>query len=292
MPQVKHLIGIIISYTKLLYYSYIFLFLIQFYFFMFNYIIIIMADFQRDMKRYENLIKNDLLNFKGKNNRVETEIANGHSQYKANVMLWIACARPYIPVDYCEMLIDRFGANPNYEAPFGAEPSCLIVASISPKAEKVGLLLDKGANPEYMTDDRTTHINDTALSKAVESKQSLNCRILMLFGADPNVELGGGRTPLTIAHQLATEDPENEERQHVLRALSMPRSETTTTLMLFINDAMRLGFDNDFDNIEALNKFAGPTPQPEPEPEGGSSRKRKRTKRRKTNKKRRTNRRK
>ena len=25
-----------------------------------------MADFQRDMNRYENLIKNDLLNFKGK----------------------------------------------------------------------------------------------------------------------------------------------------------------------------------------------------------------------------------
>ena len=114
----------------------------------------------------------------------------------------------------------------------------------------------------------------------------------MLFGADPNVELGGGRTPLTIAHQLATEEPENEERQHVLRALQMPRSETITTLMLFINDAMTLGFDNDFDNIEALNKFAGPTPEPEPEPEGGSSRKRRRTKRRKTNKKRRTNRRK
>ena len=251
-----------------------------------------MADFQLDMNRYENLIKNDLLNFKGKNNRVETEIARGNGQYKANVMLWIACARPYIPVEYCEMLIDRFRANPNYEAPFGVRPSCLIVACIAPIAEKVGLLLNKGANPEYMTDDRTTHINDTALSKAVESKQSLNCRILMLFGADPIVELGGGRTPLTIAHQLATEDPENEERQRVLAALQMPQSETATTLMLFINDAMGLGFDNDFGNIDALNRFAGP-PQPEREPEGGSSRKRKRTnKRRKTNKKRRTNRRK
>jgi hypothetical protein len=104
------------------------------------------------------------------------------------------------------------------------------------------------------------------------------------------VDLGEGNTPLTIATQLATEEPENEERQLVLRALQMSISETTTTLMLFINDAMRLGFDNDFGNIEALNGFAGPTPQPEPE--GGSSRKRKRTKRRKTNKKRRTNRRK
>ena len=254
-----------------------------------------MADFQRDMKTYEKLIKNDLLNFNGKNDRVATAIlasANANiRQYKADVMLWTACARPYIPVEYCEMLIDRFRANPNYEAPFGAEPSCLIVASISPKAEKVGLLLSKGAKPEYKTNDRITHINDTALSKAVESKQSLNCRILMLFGANPNVELGEGRTPLTIAHQLATEDPENEERQRVLEALSMPRSETTTTLMLFINDAMGLGFDNDFGNIEALNRFAGP-PQPEPEAEGGSSRKRKRTKRRKTNKNRRTNRRK
>ena len=249
-----------------------------------------MAGFLSDMNRYEKLIKNDLLNFKGKNDRVATEIGRGNREYKANVMLWIACARPYIPVEYCEMLIDRFRANPNYEAPFGVRPSCLIVASISPKAEKVGLLLDKGADPEYTTDDTTTHINDTALSKAVESKQSLNCRILMLFGAEPNVDLGGGRTPLTIAHQLATEEPENEERQRVLAALQMPRSETTTTLMLFINNAMSLGFDNDFGNIEALNGFAGPTP--EPEAEGGSSRKRKRTKRRKTNKKRRTNRRK
>jgi hypothetical protein len=253
-----------------------------------------MADFQRDMERYEKLIKNDLLNLKGKNNRVETEIARGsNGQYKANVMLWIACARPYIPHDYCKMLIDRFGADPNYVAPFGARPSCLIVASISPIAEKVGLLLSKGANPEYTTDDTTTHINDTALSKAVKSKQSLNCRILMLFGANPNVDLGGGETPLTIAHQLATEEPENEEKQRVLGALKMPRSESTTTLMLFINHAMGLGFDNDFGNIEALNGFAGPTP--EPQAEGGSSRKRikrRRTKRRKTNKKRRTNRRK
>ena len=251
-----------------------------------------MAGFQRDMNNYEKLIKNDLLNLNGQSNRVETEIARGNGQYKANVMLWIACARPYIPVEYCEMLIDRFRANPNYVAPFGVGPSCLIVASISPKAEKVGLLLSKGADPEYTTDDTTTHINDTALSKAVESKQSLNCRILMLFGAEPNVDLGGGRTPLNIAHQLATEEPENEERQRVLGALQMPRSETTTTLMLFINDAMGLGFDNDFGNIEALNGFAGPTPEPEAEGEGGSSRKRKRTKRRKTNKKRRTNRRK
>lgn len=248
-----------------------------------------MAGFQGDVKNYEKLIKNDLLNLNGKNNRVETEIAKGNRQYKANVMLWIACARPYIPVENCEILIDRFGADPKYFAPVGVKASCLIVASIAPIAEKVGLLLSKGANPEYMTDDRTTHINDTALSKAVESKQSLNCRILMLFGAEPNVNLGGGRTPLTIAHQLATEEPENEERQHVLGALQMPRSETTTTLMLFINDAMGLGFDNDFDNIEALNDFAG---SPQPEAEGGSSRKRRRTKRRKTNKKRRTNRRK
>jgi hypothetical protein len=249
-----------------------------------------MAGFQADMNKYEKLIKNDLLNINGKNDRVATEIARGNGQYKANVMLWICCARPYIPVEYCEMLINQFRADPNYAAPFGVRPSCLIVASISPKAEKVSLLLNKRADPKYTTDNTTTHINDTALSKAVESKQSLNCRILMLFGADPNVDLGEGNTPLTIATQLATEEPENEERQLVLRALQMSISETTTTLMLFINDAMRLGFDNDFGNIEALNGFAGPTPQPEPE--GGSSRKRKRTKRRKTNKKRRTNRRK
>ena len=256
-----------------------------------------MSTFQTDVKKYEKLIKNDLLNLNGKNDRVEKAIRAGNAEYKANVMLWISCARPYIPVEFSHMLIERFRANPNFVAPFGVHTSCLMAASYAPISEKVCLLLENGANSEYMSNDTLSHINDTALSRAVEGKQSLNCRILMLFGANPDVELGQNNTPLTIATERLQENPTDEEMQRVLHALQMPRSESTTTLVLFINDAMRLGFDNDFSDIDALNGFSGTLHEEEEvDVEGGSSRKTRRkrriNRRQKSNKKRRTYRRK
>ena len=257
-----------------------------------------MAGFQADMNKYEKLIKNDLSNLNGKNDRVETEIRRGNREYKANVMLWTACARPYIPVGYCEMLIDMFGAVPDYVAPYGPQSSCLMVASGLPNQEKVGLLLNKGADVNY----QSPVTGYTALTVAVTARQALNCRILIFAGANTNV----------VFRQA---DPENEVAQLTLldyantlddptglkikEALTTLPAQVSTTMALFIGQSMSEGFINqNFENIQAVYNFLK-VPEEEPnvrdEPEGGSTRKRKRrrrTKRRKTNKKRKTNRRK
>jgi hypothetical protein len=296
MPQVKHLIGIIISYTKLLYYSYIFLILIQFYFFIFNYnIIIIMAGFSADMKKYEKLIKNDLLNLNGQSNRVATEIARGNGQYKADVMLWIACARPDIPDEYCAMLIDRFGADPDYIAPYGSYSSCLMVASGLPNPKKIEVLLKNGADPDY----QSPVTGYTALLIAVMARQALNCRILIFAGANPDVvyrqAVPDEDNPIEELRLLdytnTLDDPIGIKIHEALTTLPPQVSTITAT---FIDESIQQGFLNhDFGNIEDLYNFLRiPEEEPEAEAEGGSSRKRKRTKRRKTNKKRRTNRRK
>ena len=257
-----------------------------------------MAEFLRDMKKYETLIKNDLINFNGKSNRVETEIAKGNGQYKANVMLWTACARPYIPVGYCEMLIDRFGAIPNYVAPYGPKSSCLMVASGLPNQEKVGLLLNKGADVNYQSDSN----GYTALTVAVMARQALNCRMLIFAGANSNVvfrqaDPANGVAQLTLLDYANTlDDPTGLKIKEALNTLP---AQVATTMALFIGQSMREGFINhDFKNIEDFYKFLK-VPKEEPnvgdEPGGGSSRKikrRRRTKRRKTNKKRKTNRRK
>jgi hypothetical protein len=297
IPQLKHLTGIIISYTKLLYYSYIFLFLIQFYFFMFNYIIIIMAGFRADMNKYEKLIKNDLLNLRGQSNRVATEIARGNGQYKADVMLWIACARPDIPDEYCAMLIDRFGADPDYVAPFGSYSSCLMVASGLPNPKKVELLLKNDADPNY----QSPITGYTALLIAVMARPALNCRMLIFAGANPDV-----------VYRQAVPDEDNPVEElrlldyantlddpigiKIYEALTTLPAEVSTITATFIDESMQEGFLNhDFGNIEDLYNFLN-VPQEDPnvgDEVGGSSRKRKRTnKKRKTNKKRRTNRRK
>jgi ankyrin repeat protein len=261
---------------------------------MFNYIIIIMAGFQRDMNNYEKLIKNDLLNLNGKNNRVETEIAKGNRQYKANVMLWIACARPYIPVENCEILIDTFGADPNYVAPYGSFSSCLMVASGLPNLEKVELLLSRGADVNYHS-----HITGyTALIVAVMARQMLNCRMLIFAGANPNpvfrqADPENNIEQLTLLDYANTLDDPNGIK--IREALTTLPAQASTTMALFIGQSMREGFINhDFENIEDFYEFLQ---VPEEDPNvaaeaGGSSKKRKRTKRRKTNKKRRTNRRK
>jgi len=294
MPQVKHLIGIIISYTKLLYYSYIFLILIQFYFFMFNYIIIIMAGFRADMNRYEKLIKNDLLNLNGQSNRVATEIARGNGQYKADVMLWIACARPNIPAEYCEMLIDRFGADPDYFVQDGPCSSCLMVASGLPDPKKVEVLLNNGADPNYQSESTSY----TALLIAVMARQALNCRMLIFAGANPDVvyrqaDPENNIEELRLLDYANTLDDPIGIKIH--ESLTTLPAQVSTITAMFIDESMQQGFLNhDFGNIEGLYRFLQ-VPEENPnigDEVGGSSRKRRRTKRRKTNKKRKTNRRK
>jgi len=256
-----------------------------------------MAGFLSDMKKYENLIKNDLSNFKGKNNRVETEIGRGNSEYKANVMLWIACARPYIPVEYCEMLIVSFGADPDYVAPFGSYSSCLMVASGLSDPKKVELLLKNNANPNYQSDIT----GYTALLIAVMARQALNCRMLIFAGANPDV-----------VYRQAVPDEENPVEElrlldyantlddptglKIKEALTTLPAQVSTTTAAFIDESMKQEFLNhDFENIEDLYNFLN-VPKEDPnvgDEVGGSSRKRKRTnKKRKTNKKRRTKRRK
>jgi hypothetical protein len=257
-----------------------------------------MAGFLSDMNRYEKLIKNDLLNFKGKNDRVAIEIGRGNREYKANVMLWIACARPYIPVEYCEMLIETFGADPDYVAPYGPQSSCLMVASGLPDPKKIEILLNKGADVNYQSP-----VTDyTALTVAVTARQALNCRILIFAGATTDVvfrraDPENGVAQLTLLDYANTlEDPTGLK---IKEAFTTHPAQVATTMALFIGQSMREGFINhDFKNIEDFYKFLK-VPEEEAnvgdEPEGGSSRKikrRRRTKRRKTNKKRRTNRRK
>jgi hypothetical protein len=253
-----------------------------------------MAGFQGDMNKYEKLIKNDLLNLNGKNNRVETEIGRGNRQYKANVMLWIACARPYIPDGYCAMLIDRFGADPNYIASYGSYSSCLMVASGLPNLEKVELLLSRGADVNYHS-----HITGyTALIVAVMARQMLNCRMLIFAGANPNpvyrqADPGNNIEQLTLLDYVNTlVDPNGIKIREALTTLP---AQASTTMALFIGQSMREGFINhDFGNIEDFYEFLQ-VPEEDPnvgDEAGGSSRKRRRTKRRKTNKKRKTNRRK
>ena len=256
-----------------------------------------MAEFLRDMKKYETLIKNDLINFNGKSNRVETEIRRGKGQYKADVMLWIACARPDISDGYCEMLINTFHANPNFVAPYGPHSSCLMVASGLPDPKKIEILLNKGVDVNYQSP-----VTDyTALTIAVTARQALNCRILIFAGATTDVvfrraDPENGVAQLTLLDYANTlEDPTGLK---IKEAFTTHPAQVATTMALFIGQSMREGFINhDFKNIEDFYKFLN-VPLPEPnvgdEHAGGSSIKRKRrrrTKRRKTNKKRKTNRR-
>lgn len=249
-----------------------------------------MAGFQADMNKYEKLIKNDLLKLGGREDRVATEIARGNGQYKANVMLWIACARPYIPVEYCEMLINQFHANPNYFVPYGPFSSCLMVASGLPDQKKVGVLLNNGANPNY----QSVSTEYTALIIAVMARQALNCRMLIFAGATPDVVYRQA-DPVNNIEQLSLLDYTNTLDDpigiKIHEALTTLPAQVSTITALFIDESMRQGFLNqDFGNIEGLYRFLQVPPE---DPNGGgSSRKRKRTKRRKTNKKRRTNRRK
>ncbi len=251
-----------------------------------------MAGIQADIKNYEKLIKNDLSNLNGNNNRVETEIARGNRQYKVNVMLWICCARPYIPVEYCDMLIRRFGADPNYFVPYGPRSSCLMVASGLPDPKKVEVLLKNDADPNY----QSPITGYTALIIAVMARQALNCRMLIFAGANPDVvyrqaDPENNIEQLTLLDYANTLDDPIGIKIH--EALTTLPAEVSTITALFIDQAMREGFLNyDFGNIEGLYKFLQ---VPEEDPNvGGSSikRKRRRTKRRKTNKKRKTNRRK
>ena len=238
-----------------------------------------MAGFQADMKKYEKLIKNDLINFNGKSNRVEIEIGRGNSEYKANVMLWTACARPYIPVEYCTMLIDRFGAIPNYVAPYGPQSSCLMVASGLPDPKKIEILLNKGADVNY----QSPVTRYTALTVAVTARQALNCRMLIFAGANSNVvfrqaDPANGVAQLTLLDYANTlEDPTGLK---IKEALNTSTAQVATTMALFIGQSMREGFINhDFKNIEDFYKFLK-VPEEEAnvgdEPEGGSSRKIKR----------------
>jgi hypothetical protein len=255
-----------------------------------------MAGFSADMKKYEKLIKNDLLNLNGQSNRVATEIARGNGQYKADVMLWIACARPDIPDEYCAMLIDRFSANPNYIAPYGSYSSCLMVASGLPDPKKVEVLLKNGADPNY----QSPITRYTALIVAVMARQMLNCRLLIFAGANPNpvyreADPENNIEQLTLLDYANTLD--DDIGLKIQEALTTLPAQASTTMALFIGQAMREGFLNhDFENIEGLYRFLHLDPLLEPvgDEVGGSSikRKRRRTKRRKTNKKRKTNRRK
>ena len=209
-------------------------------------------------------------------------------------MLWIACARPNIPDGYCAMLIDRFGADPNYIAPYGSYSSCLMVASGLPNPEKVEILLNKGADVNYQS-----HINGyTALIVAVIARQMLNCRMLIFAGANPNTvyrqaDPGNNIEQLTLLDYANTlHDPNGIKIREALTTLP---AQASTTMALLIGQSMREGFINhDFRNIKDFYEFLQ-VPEEDPnvgDEAGGSSRKRRRTKRRKTNKKRKTNRRK
>ena len=256
-----------------------------------------MAGFQADMKKYEKLIKNDLINFNGKSNRVEIEIGRGNSEYKANVMLWTACARPYIPVEYCTMLIDRFGAIPNYVAPYGPQSSCLMVASGLPDPKKIEILLNKGADVNY----QSPVTRYTALTVAVTARQALNCRMLIFAGATTDVvyrqaDPQNNIEELTLLDYANTLDDPIGIKIH--EALTTLPAQVSTITAMFIDESIQQGFLNhDFGNIEGLYRFLQ-VPEEDPnvgDEVGGSSRKRKRkrtNKRRKTNKKRKTNRRK
>ena len=249
-----------------------------------------MAGIQADIKTYEKLIKRDLSKVNGDNNRVERAIRAGNSQYKANVMLWICCARPYIPVEYCTVLIETFHADPEYFVPYGPLSSCLMVASGLSDPKKVEVLLNNGADPNYQSEST----GYTALLIAVMARQALNCRMLIFAGADPEVVYRQA-DPENNIEQLSLLDYTNTLDDpigiKIHDALTTLPAEVSTITALFIDESMQQGFLNqDFGNIEGLYRFLQVPPE---DPNGGgSSRKRKRTKRRKTNKKRRTNRRK
>ena len=256
-----------------------------------------MAGFLTHMKKYENLIKQDLSNLNGQSNRVATEIARGNGQYKADVMLWIACARPDIPDEYCAMLIDRFGADPDYIAPYGSYSSCLMVASGLSNPKKIEVLLKNDADPNY----QSPVTGYTALLIAVMARQALNCRMLIFAGATTDVvyrqaDPQNNIEELTLLDYANTLDDPIGIKIH--EALTTLPAQVSTITAMFIDESIQQGFLNhDFGNIEGLYRFLQ-VPEEDPnvgDEVGGSSRKRKRkrtNKRRKTNKKRKTNRRK
>ena len=109
--------------------------------------------------------------------------------YEGRPALFHAATFGYVEIG--RMLIDR-GANVNFGADRGAVTP-LMLAALNASAPMVALLIERGAAVD------ATAAGATALTEAAQRGDPEVLRLLLEAGADPNVPMPDGRTPLCYA---------------------------------------------------------------------------------------------